>query len=443
MKRAIALGGGGSRGSYELGVWAALHELHIDYQIVTGTSIGALNGALMVQKDYELACELWDTITVDNVMTDGMNLEFSLDALFSQKDRIRAFLKSYINSKGADITPLIQLIDKVIDEDRILDSEIDYGLVTVEYPSLKPLELTKQEIEPLTFKQYLLASASCFPAFPICKIGDKSYIDGGYYDNLPINLAIAMNADEIIAVDLSYNNDFVYKNKPFVTYISPSWPLGSILSFNKPILDRNRKLGYNDAMKVFGQYEGFRYTFKNEDAEAHNHTISRSFVSLISKFEAHIPLMVNQKVYHKNVDESIITSCITEHTGNRQLSYLDYLIRGSEVCAEILQIDPLPVYDFTEFNQMLFKLFDKADKFEHEKLFSRFAQIKDTPILKKMIKQMDKKYLIGCLYHRLLNNPDLQDYLKWLIPLVPQELTAAFYLLAIEQNHVIEDKGHE
>ena len=40
MKRALVLGGGGSKGAYELGVWRALDELGISFDIVTGTSIG-------------------------------------------------------------------------------------------------------------------------------------------------------------------------------------------------------------------------------------------------------------------------------------------------------------------------------------------------------------------------------------------------------------------
>jgi len=63
MKRGIALSGGGTKGSYELGVWKALNELGIDYQIVTGTSIGSINGALMATGDYDRAYELWSTIT--------------------------------------------------------------------------------------------------------------------------------------------------------------------------------------------------------------------------------------------------------------------------------------------------------------------------------------------------------------------------------------------
>ena len=47
-----------------------------------------------------------------------------------------------------------------------------------------------------------MASASCFPKKKKKEINNQNYIDGGYYDNLPINLAIELGADEIIAVDL-------------------------------------------------------------------------------------------------------------------------------------------------------------------------------------------------------------------------------------------------
>ena len=75
MKTGIALAGGGSKGSYQIGVWKALRELGIDYDIVTGTSIGAINGALMVMGDYERAERLWSTITVEDIMANGVNLK--------------------------------------------------------------------------------------------------------------------------------------------------------------------------------------------------------------------------------------------------------------------------------------------------------------------------------------------------------------------------------
>ena len=69
-KTAIVLAGGGSRGAYQLGVWKALREMGVDYQLVTGTSVGALNGTLMVQQDYEKACQVWENITSEDIVGD-------------------------------------------------------------------------------------------------------------------------------------------------------------------------------------------------------------------------------------------------------------------------------------------------------------------------------------------------------------------------------------
>ena len=59
--KALVLAGGGSKGAYEMGVWKALRRLHMKFDIVTGTSIGALNGALVVQGSYYRGKRLWLT----------------------------------------------------------------------------------------------------------------------------------------------------------------------------------------------------------------------------------------------------------------------------------------------------------------------------------------------------------------------------------------------
>mgnify|MGYP003189257198 FL=1 len=67
-KTAIVLAGGGSRGAYQIGVWKALREMGIDYQLVTGTSVGALNGVLMVQQEYDKALAVWENISSQQVL---------------------------------------------------------------------------------------------------------------------------------------------------------------------------------------------------------------------------------------------------------------------------------------------------------------------------------------------------------------------------------------
>ena len=57
MKQAIALAGGGTKGAYQVGAWKAMRALGIPFDIVTGTSIGSVTAALMVQGDFDRAEE--------------------------------------------------------------------------------------------------------------------------------------------------------------------------------------------------------------------------------------------------------------------------------------------------------------------------------------------------------------------------------------------------
>ena len=146
MKRAIVLAGGGSKGAYEAGFMKALRELNIDYQIVTGTSIGALNGCLLAQQDQDAMEHLWQNLDVSQVFAGGFSPHFSfdIDNMLNQSNLVVSFFKKFIKEKGADITPLKELIRGLLKEDKLLSSPIDFGLCTVYYPSLKPLLITKE-----------------------------------------------------------------------------------------------------------------------------------------------------------------------------------------------------------------------------------------------------------------------------------------------------------
>ncbi|MDT1877557.1 patatin-like phospholipase family protein, partial [Acinetobacter baumannii] len=69
-KLGIAFAGGGGKGAYQIGVWNALRELGLDSQIaaIAGTSVGALNGAMMAQGRYELAEHMWRKVEAHNLL---------------------------------------------------------------------------------------------------------------------------------------------------------------------------------------------------------------------------------------------------------------------------------------------------------------------------------------------------------------------------------------
>ena len=67
----LVFAGGGGKGAYEIGVWKYLHEIGLDQyiRVVSGTSVGALNAALVVGSSYEVAEKLWMNIREDKILT--------------------------------------------------------------------------------------------------------------------------------------------------------------------------------------------------------------------------------------------------------------------------------------------------------------------------------------------------------------------------------------
>lgn len=57
-KRALVLAGGGAKGSYQIGVWRALQELDWTPDIITGASVGTLNGCLFTMGKIQHDCRL-------------------------------------------------------------------------------------------------------------------------------------------------------------------------------------------------------------------------------------------------------------------------------------------------------------------------------------------------------------------------------------------------
>ena len=58
----LILDGGGARGAYQIGAWKALVEAGVKVNAVAGTSVGALNGALICMGDVKQAEKIWSEI---------------------------------------------------------------------------------------------------------------------------------------------------------------------------------------------------------------------------------------------------------------------------------------------------------------------------------------------------------------------------------------------
>lgn len=247
-KYALVLSGGGARGAYEVGVWQALRELDIPVHIVTGSSVGALNGCLIAQDRFEEAVALWEkmeTHHVFDVNEDGSGFKLNTGT-----------------------TGLSEIIKEYADEDAIRNSPIDFGLVMVQLPEMKPHYLYVDQIDKGKLHDCILASASFFPALEAVEIDGVKFVDGGYADVMPVQMAVERGADHIIAVFLD-GLGFVRRGRirkaekqvKSMRIIKSHWDLGDVLSFDTDNTKRIMRLGYLDALKEYDMFDGFKYTF--------------------------------------------------------------------------------------------------------------------------------------------------------------------------------------
>jgi len=286
-KTALVLSGGGSRGAYQAGVWQALRELGLPIHMVVGTSVGAINGAAIAQDAFYEAQDLWRQLETTQVFD------------FSQA----------IQHGGANYTSLKTLLSEKLSEDLIRASSMEYGLVTVEVDmSLDSPEkfqgryLWKEDIPQGQLIDYILASASCFPAVTPYHINGESFIDGGYRDNLPIGMALDRGADTIIAVKLNamgvIREEDIQRakaeGKELIIIQSP-WDLGNFLIFDQHYAKHLMRLGYLDGLKAFHAYEGSRFTFIRDEMDKRTLNTAEEAAEI---FDLDPELIYSRTVFH-------------------------------------------------------------------------------------------------------------------------------------------------
>ena len=146
MKIGLALAGGGSLGAYQVGILKYLKEKNWHFDVVTGTSVGAINGALVVTDDIEELEKLWLEISNDKIMLDGMNLNKELLTELNPES-IFKFLKTFGTLKGVKITPFKELCKKYINPTKIQQSACEFGTICVDFPKLVEKKIDMKKID--------------------------------------------------------------------------------------------------------------------------------------------------------------------------------------------------------------------------------------------------------------------------------------------------------
>jgi len=257
-KYAVTLAGGGSKGIYQIGAWKALDELGIEFEAVTGTSIGAINGAFMVQGDLQKAYDMWQNLRMDQCVNLPENTELVSDNLMDRQ-HAGILIKEVLTHGGIDQSPLLDLLMRYIDVPNVYASDIDFGLCTFSLRSRSSLKIWRSDIPQEQFFSYIMAS-SALPGLRTVKLDDQVYLDGGIGDNLPFDMLRSRGLRNIIAIDLrAVKNRTITTDRLRITHICNSQDLGGTLDLTPAVLSRNFNLGYLDTRKTFGFLDGVHY----------------------------------------------------------------------------------------------------------------------------------------------------------------------------------------
>ena len=276
----LVLDGGGARGAYQIGAWKALHEAGVRIRGIAGTSVGALNGALICMGDVDEAEHIWKEMTFSKVMDVDDDW---MERLFQKEVPMRELLKELmlrLRDGGIDVTPLKDLIHNILDEDRIRSAGIDFSLLTFSLSDMKELDLTLDEIPEGLLADFLLASA-CLLGFKNEPLHGKTYLDGGVINNVPLNSLVKRGYRDIITVRIygPGREPRVRLDQGTQVYeIAPRVHLGSIIEFQGKRSRQNLKIGYYDAKRMVYGLKGLIY-YIDSDRDEEEYTTMLSNIS--------------------------------------------------------------------------------------------------------------------------------------------------------------------
>lgn len=423
MKRALVLSGGGAKGAYQIGVWKALRKLHIPIHIVTGTSVGALNGAMIVQGSYGKAKKLWKNMSFNIVFDEKVISQFNHCS--TTKDMIGMFTSNFFQNGGMDVQNLENVVHKYLCLKKFARSKVDFGISTYNFTDHKPLKLKKDELLQRNVVDYVIASSTCYPAFKMRKIGSKKYIDGGFFDYIPINLALEMGADEIIAVDLHAPGirEKVRKSDVPITYIEPKNDIGGFLNFNKENANAAIVYGYFDTMKAFGKLEGDHYTFQSNILKKCQGRYNESVVSTMNYI---FDFQENKTTLEELLTLAAYKRMVSLKKGKTDEIFLDIF----ESLASIFRLSDRKIYGYWGFHYEIFHELKHAPILNEENIRSSIHN-------KSITSYLNRRSIIRYFIHQIelcYQDSSHKKPLCKLALIFPKEFLDALYLYAVKKR---------
>ena len=359
----LVLGGGGGRGSYEIGVWKALEEYRdvIDIKAVSGSSVGALNAALYACGDLDKATQMWYDITNDRILSNKDIDEDNRNKWFeSIKEKLTTIdnpvIQSAIECIGLDAVAkgmrikdgffsregLMDILENSPVLDGVSNSDMScYATCLNVEGKPTPERFQLSGMEPEEIERILLASSAIPVIFPMETIDKTKYYDGGFFlggDNVPIQPLYDEGYRKFVVVHLDERKTDRYDDAEMI-HIFPSIPLGGaidgMLDFSPEGVEKRINQGYDDAKAVLVERFGLREPigkYKTDDRE-------------VSELENSGPMLYftrhGQTVW--NVENKICGATDIELTelGHQQAEQLGEIIKNGDYHIDEILYSPL------------------------------------------------------------------------------------------------------
>jgi NTE family protein len=204
----LVLQGGGALGAYQVGVYEALHEAGIEPDWVIGTSIGAINAALIsgnrpenrmerlnlfwrrVEQQWPIA-GLFDWLGLGNFMPNFNTVARGIPAFFSPNQLAIGGSKAEVGVEQASYystAPLRDTLRDLVDFEYLCEchTRLTVGAVNACSGHMRYFDNRKERLAV----EHVMASGALPPAFGAIRIDGEPYWDGGIYSNTPIEAVL-------------------------------------------------------------------------------------------------------------------------------------------------------------------------------------------------------------------------------------------------------------
>lgn len=390
-KYGLVLGGGGSKGCYHVGVWQAMNEAGITFDAVTGTSIGALVGIFYPGNNIGPVTDFVMNMEPGNIAEELPVMPVTLKEKIKGTKTILQFVIKYFESK-MDITPLRRHFEAMFDYETFAASPVKYACMSYNETAKEPRAFYKGEITADNAEQIVMASSACYPAFPKVTIDGETYIDGMYADNVPIALLkrILPEAKWSVVVDLHDPQEALPPAlDESMFYIEPLLQPGNPLDFSRTHAEKLYSQGYLEAGKYLGKYPGYLYTF-TEDSQVFMDILEDYLGKQITQMKAVLPKRADLPA---ELFRSVLGYYPPLLNNGRNSNY--EFGKMVEALALIAGLEPVALYDYRQFLQMLMTRLSEQKILDHNP---------EEYLLVNLFGSVTREEMPNVLYRMLKNN---------------------------------------